>query len=87
MVYGTCFCPERLDVEPYIKVATGTYAERCRSDGKDDALAAILYTLAHELTHYFQWLNQLELTRRGGTAGERCAGEIVGMYMEWKEHD
>ena len=88
MVYGTCFCPERLDVEPYIKVATGTYAELCRSDGKDDALAAILYTLAHELTHYFQWLNQLELTPAGAERqANRCAGEIVGMYMEWKEHD
>ncbi len=87
-VYGTCFCPERLDVEPYIKVATGSYAELCRSDGKDDALASILYTLAHELTHYFQWLNQLELTPAGAERqANRCAGEIVGMYMEWKEHD
>ena len=88
MVYGTCFCPERLDVEPYIKVATGTYAELCRSDGKDNALAAILYTLAHELTHYFQWLNQLELTPAGAERqANRCAGEIVGMYMELEKYD
>ena len=88
MVYGTCFCPERLDVEPYIKVATGSYAAMCRSDGKDDAQAAILYTLAHELTHYFQWLNQLELTSAGAERqANRCAGEIVGMYMELYKYD
>lgn len=88
MVYGTCFCPERLDVEPYIKVANGSYAAMCRSDGKEDALAAILYTLAHELTHYFQWLNQLELTPAGAERqANRCAGEIVGMYMELNKYD
>lgn len=64
-------------MEPYIKVATGSYAELCRSDGKDDALAAILYTL----THYFQWLNQLELTPAGAERqANRCAGEIVAWY-------
>ena len=70
-------------MEPYIKVATGSYAELCRSDGKDDALAAILYTLGHELTHYFQWLNQLELTPAGAERqANRCAGEIVAWYMD-----
>ena len=29
LVYGTCFCPERLDVEPYIRIAAGSYPEQC----------------------------------------------------------
>ena len=33
--------------------------------GRDDALALILETIAHELTHYFQWINDIRLTEIG----------------------
>lgn len=81
-VYGTCFCPDRLDAEPYIKIATGDYPEICEKDGRESALAEVLCTLSHELTHYYQWLNQLELTPRGAERqAARYAGLIVGRYM------
>lgn len=62
MVCGTFFRPADRNEEPYIRIATGDYAELLEKRGKDNALAAILYTLIHELTHYFQWLNDLDLT-------------------------
>lgn len=88
MVYGTCFCPERLDVEPYIKVATGSYAELCRSDGErrcagGDPLypgprADPLFSVAQSAGAYPAGAER---------QANRCAGEIVGMYMEWKKYD
>ena len=52
-------------VEPYIRVAAGDYLDLCEKWGKDSALTAILLTIGHELTHYFQWINALELTPIG----------------------
>ena len=52
-------------VEPYIRVAAGDYLDLCDKWGKDSALTAILLTIGHELTHYFQWINALELTPIG----------------------
>lgn len=63
--YGTCWQPNEYKEEPYIRVAAGDYSDLCERWGKDDALAAILLTIAHELTHYFQWINNLQLTSIG----------------------
>ena len=65
LVCGTFFEPEAFNVEPYIRIATGDYQELKLEIGPDDALASILSTLAHELTHYFQWINGLDLTEIG----------------------
>ena len=27
---------------------------------KDNALASFIYTLSHEITHYYQWINRVE---------------------------
>ena len=63
LVYGTFWSMEDdYTVEPYIRVAAGDYLDLCDKWGKDSALTAILLTIGHELTHYFQWINALELT-------------------------
>ncbi|MDL2328051.1 hypothetical protein LJC64_05335 [Ruminococcaceae bacterium OttesenSCG-928-A11] len=64
-VYATFFAPFNLEQEPYIRVATGTYVEDALKYGKDNALAGILVSIAHELTHYFQWINGIKLTPIG----------------------
>lgn len=46
--------------EPYIKVATGDYEENAERWGKEDALRANLCSIAHELTHYYQWIKRHE---------------------------
>ena len=48
-----------------MRIATGDYQELVAERGKKEAMWSILGTLAHELTHYFQYINQLKLTRIG----------------------
>ena len=40
------------EVEPYIRIATGDYEELIEKRGKNDALYAMLESIAHELTHF-----------------------------------
>lgn len=51
--------------EPYIRIPTGDYLQQAESVGKEDAAYTILSSLVHELTHYFQWVNQFEQSDRG----------------------
>ena len=60
MVSATFFGPYDLMQEPYIKVATGDYEENAERWGKEDALRANLCSIAHELTHYYQWIKRHE---------------------------
>ena len=86
-VCGTFFRPADRNVEPYIKISTGDYFELLEQRGKDNALAAILYALMHELTHYFQWVNDIDLTLIGE---ERQATNysrlIMREYAETRDH-
>lgn len=87
MVCGTFFRPADRNIEPYIRVATGDYEELVVKRGKDNALAAVLFSIAHELTHYFQWLNDIDLTligeERQASVYER---KIVDFYAETRDH-
>ena len=87
MVCGTFFRPADRGQEPYIKIATGDYRELMDKRGKDNALAALLYTLFHELTHYFQWLNNLDLTLIGEERqATNYSKRIMFDYSETREH-
>ena len=87
MVCGTFFRPANRNVEPYIRIATGDYKELVENQGRDNALAEILWTIAHELTHYFQWLNALDLTLIGEERqATNYANRILKSYAETREH-
>ena len=87
MVSATFFGPYDLMQEPYIKVATGDYEENAEKWGKDSALTAILLTIAHELTHYFQWINSLSLTPIGQERqATKYARYIMDDYAETRDH-
>ena len=59
----------------------------CHKWGKDSALTAILSTIAHELTHYFQWINALKLTPIGQERqATNYARYILDEYAETREH-
>ena len=74
-------------IEPYIRVAAGDYKDLCSKWGKDNALTAILVTMAHELTHYFQWINSLHLTLIGEERqATKYARYILDEYAETREH-
>ena len=84
---GTFFEPTDDSVLPHIRIATGDYPDLLDSLGRDDAIATILTVIAHEMTHYFQWINALPLTERGR---ERQATQyshfILDEYSQTREH-
>lgn len=84
---GTFFEPFDYSVEPYIRIATGDYKELKKSIGRDDALASILLSIAHELTHYYQWINHLQLTDIGRERqATRYSHLIVDEYAMTRDH-
>ena len=82
-VVGSFFEPFSYLDEPYIRIAAGDYNELANHLGKDNALASILLSLAHELTHYYQWINNIQLTPMGR---ERYANYIIDEYASTREH-
>lgn len=84
---GVFFRPADRNIEPYIKIATGDYIELVQKYGVDNALAKILWSIAHELTHYFQWLNDLDLTFIGEERqATNYANIILAEYAQTREH-
>lgn len=63
--FGTFFEPGNRYQEPYIRIAAGDYLALQEERGREEALAEILLVIAHELTHYFQWINDISLTDVG----------------------
>ncbi len=87
MVYGTFFEPDDVFVEPYIRIATGDYYEIKEKYGQDNALASILHSIAHELTHYFQWINKIQLTENGyERQAKRYSELIIAEYAKNRDH-
>ena len=85
--FGTFFAPDDYLVEPYIRIATGDYNELLKERGQDDALAAILHTVSHELAHYFQWINRIQLTETGyERQANYYATLLLDEYAETRSH-
>lgn len=57
MVSATFFGPYSKKEEPYIRVSTGDFQELVSVQGEDNAILAILNSIAHEIIHYQQWLS------------------------------
>ena len=86
-VVGTFFEPFSYEDEPYIRIATGDYDDLVIKYGKDNALAAILTALAHEITHYFQWINNIQITDAGRERqAAKCAKQVLEAYAETRDH-
>lgn len=87
-------CVSALFVEPYpgnpyprIYIAVGDYDECKQEVGRDNALGGILRSAAHELTHYFQWINGIQLTDRGIEMQARYYADLIlGWYADTCEH-
>ncbi len=86
-VVGVFFEPYEYSVEPYIRIAAGDYDDLKNEIGKDNAIAAILSSIAHEITHYFQWINNLQLTDIGRERqATRYSHLIIDMYSKTCDH-
>jgi len=87
LVSATFFKPNCKWVEPYARVSTGDYMDMQAQRGRDNALASILMSIAHELTHYFQWINNLPLTLMGEERQATIyARYIIDEYAETRGH-
>lgn len=87
LVYGIWYRPYDKYKEPYIKIAAGDFNKLLKERGRDNALAAYLFDIAHELTYYFQWINSLNLKEEAEESqAERYSRMIVYDYAEVKEH-
>lgn len=87
MVSATFFGPYDKMKEPYIRVSTGDFGEIKARNGRDNAVFAVLHSVAHELTHYFQWVNGLELTAIGEERqAAYYADIIIDEYMDVYDH-
>ena len=73
------FAPTEKSVEPYIRIATGDFLKRRRIHGRDNALASILCSIAHELVHYNQWLNDHEFRER---EADKIARRMLRSYSK-----
>jgi hypothetical protein len=87
MVCATFFEPYDFNSKSYIRIASGDYNDLLEEHGKDNALAVLLSSLAHELTHYFQWINQVKLTEIGiERQAKSYANLIVDEYANTRDH-
>ena len=64
-VSASFFAPWDRSVEPCIRVATGDYPSLKRERGRDNALAAFITSLSHEVIHYQQWIKTGDISERG----------------------
>lgn len=82
-VCGTFMMPDDYRETPFARIATGDYRDLCEKYGEKQATFEILWCIAHELTHYFQWINGIKLTRIGEERqANRYGYYIVDEYIE-----
>ncbi|WP_148277867.1 hypothetical protein [Paenibacillus popilliae] len=80
-VSATFFAPFDKQVEPYIRIATGGFYDLEKEHGRRDAILMILHSLAHELQHYYQWIEDEEFLEDEAEDG---ADELICEYIEDK---
>lgn len=81
-ISATFFGPFDRLVEPYIKIAVGDYYDLIKKYDEFNALCSCIASLAHELTHYFQWINDFRLTQdQEERQAKNYAKKIVYAYL------
>jgi hypothetical protein len=73
------FAPYQRNTEPFIRIATGDYRSLKKQLGRDDALASLLCSLAHEVVHYQQWWHARKCSER---AAIRNANAMIRSYSK-----
>lgn len=83
LVTATFFAPFEKNVEPYIRIATGDYEELYEKKGKDSALVAYLYSIAHEIVHYKQWIKDSDFDEKRAIVESK---RMIDAYSGTREH-
>lgn len=76
MVSASLFIPDD-KIEPFIRIATGDYEELVTERGVENAIFAILNSMAHEIIHYQQLIEDREFYEE---EAEKGALELVEDY-------
>ncbi|WP_228116861.1 hypothetical protein [Priestia megaterium] len=79
LVSATFFAPYDKTIELYIRIATGDYEELVSQRGEIDALWAILGSIAHEIVHYQQWIEDKEFDE---TEAENKSEELLDAFAD-----
>ena len=80
-LYGLFFGPYDKEYQSYIRIATGEYKDDCANKGRDNARVYILHTIAHELSHYFQWIQYgWKDKKKDEKEASECADYIIDCY-------
>lgn len=88
MVSATFFGPYDREDQPYIRIAAGDFYGLSAAYGRFSALCSTAASLAHELTHYYQWLNDLKLSvRTEEKQAEKYSEKIVYEYLYDRGYD
>lgn len=77
LVNATFFAPDEKNVEPYIRIATGDVEEIRKKTGKVNAFCNVLCSIAHEIAHYEQWIEDKELSEE---LADKRAIELMDLY-------
>ena len=83
LVTATFFAPFDKANEPYIRIATGDYDRLLKECGKDNALAAYLRSIAHEIIHYKQWIRDYPLDE---SKANRESKDLIRRYAKTRLH-
>ncbi len=87
-VSATFWGPFDRSEDPYIKVSTGDYYDMVKEKGVYNAVCSTISSLAHELTHYYQWLNEFEMSEAPEERQAKYYSEkIVYQYLEERGDD
>lgn len=83
IVSASFFAPDDPNQDPFIRIAIGEFETMRAEQGRDNALASHLCSLAHEIIHYRQWIEHNEFTERGVCVRAR---HIVWDYAKDVDH-
>ena len=75
--------PLNANDNPYIKVATCNRGTN-KSVNEHKVEVSILHSIAHEVTHYIQWINNLEFSENDAVKNSR---KLVRMYFKDRKFD
>ena len=83
-VSASIFIPDNERFNVLIRVSTGDYLSTVQNDGYRVAVCSILESIAHELTHYYQWVKDHDCRFNEAQARAKAV-RIVSKYWDMRQ--
>lgn len=84
-VSASIFIPDNERFNVLIRVSTGDYLSTVQNDGYRVAVCSILGSIAHELTHYYQWVKDPDCRFNEAQARAKAV-RIVSKYWDMRQN-